>query len=263
MSFVLLHDGLHHGDISVRLAQSQDEIKAAQRLRYQVFYEECGAEPSAQDRAVKMEISDIDDIADHLIVVDHTRPHNDQVVGNYRLFRKDQAARYGQFYSQSEYDISGLINSGEELLEMGRTCIHKLYRTKPVLNLLWKGLAVYVGHYNIRYLFGCASFMGTVTPDNIAQELSYLYHYHLAPSSIRAKALDAHYVPMNMISKEDLDKKAATIKIPTLIKSYLKAGGVVSDGAFIDTQFNAVDVFMTFDIHDMDQTYRSYYELNE
>lgn len=260
MSFVLNDNGIRRGDIIVRLAHNKADIEAAQRLRYQVFYEECGAKPSPDDQKLKREVSSIDDSADHLIVTDMTRPEGDQVVGNYRLMRRTHADRYGQFYSASEYDISSLLESSEELLEMGRTCIHKLYRTKLVLELLWQGLATYITHYKTRYLFGCASFIGTINPDDIAEKLSYLHHHHLAPPSIRARTLDDFYVDMNLIEKDEIEPKIILNTLPTLMKSYLRAGGKVSDGAFIDHQFNAIDVFMTFDVMEMKDQFKRHYK---
>lgn len=53
----------------VRLANSEEEIERAQRLRYQVFYEEYGATPSSKMRAVKRDFDEFDKITDHLIVL--------------------------------------------------------------------------------------------------------------------------------------------------------------------------------------------------
>lgn len=258
--FSLSEEGLSSGNISVRMAKSRAEIEEAQRLRYTVFYEECGAKPSPEMEKAKMEISELDFVADHLVVLDKTRAPGDQVVGNYRLLRDDAAQRYGKFYSQDEFDISKLIASGQPSLELGRSCVHKDYRTRPVLELLWQGIAEYVMHHEIRYLFGCPSFMGTTNPDDLANELSYLYHYHLAPEAIRARSLDSVYVNMNRMPKEKVDVKKALANLPALIKSYLRIGVMVGDGAFIDHQFNSVDVFVTFDMAMLTEKYRRHYE---
>lgn len=256
----LEEEGLSSGTIIVRLARSRKEIEAAQRLRYTVFYDECGAKPSAEMEAARMEISELDFVADHLIVLDTARAEDDQVVGNYRLLRDDAAKRYGKFYSQDEFDISKLLNSGQSSLELGRSCVHKDYRTRPVLELLWQGIAEYVMYHDVRYLFGCPSFMGTTDPDSIANELSYLYHYHLAPEDIRAKSLDSVYVDMNRMPKDQVDVKKALANLPALIKSYLRIGVMVGDGAFVDHQFNSVDVFVAFDMGMLTEKYRRHYE---
>ncbi len=262
-AFTLETEGLSSGSICVRLAKSRSEIEAAQKLRYTVFYEECGAEPDETTKTSKMEVSDLDFVADHLIVLDTALPEGQQVVGNYRLLRKEAAERFGKFYSEDEYNIDCLLECGDNLLELGRTCVHKDYRTRPVLELLWQGIADYVMHYDIRYLFGCASFMGTTDADSLANELSYLYHHHLAPETLRARTLDDKFVEMNRMPKDEVDVKAAMSKIPPLIRSYLRIGVMVSDGAFIDHQFNSVDVFITFDMARLTDKYKKHYKVDK
>jgi putative hemolysin len=258
--FNLEEGGLSSKNITVRLAKSRGEIEAAQRLRYEVFYEECGAKPTEEMRATRMEISELDFVADHLIVLDTDLAEGEQVVGNYRLLRGDAAKRYGKFYSQDEFNIDKLLQSGENLLELGRSCVHQDYRTRPVLELLWQGIAEYVMHHEVRFLFGCPSFMGTTDPQSIANELSYLYHFHLAPENLRARTLDHLYVSMNLMPKEKVNEKAALANLPALIKSYLRIGVMVADGAFIDHQFNSVDVFVAFDMARLTERYKRHYE---
>lgn len=253
-------EGLAHKNICVRLARSKAEIEEAQSLRYIVFYDECGAKPTAEMEAVRKEISELDMVADHLIVLDKNLPEGQQVVGNYRLLKSDAAKRYGKFYSQDEYNITGLLNTGERLLELGRSCVHSSYRTRPVLELLWQGIAEYVMYHDVRYLFGCPSFMGTTDPQSLSNELSYLYHYHLAPEAIRARTLDNVYVDMNMMPKNKVNERKALNALPALIKSYLRIGVMVGDGAFVDHQFNSVDVFVTFDMNALTEKYRRHFE---
>lgn len=256
----LEEEGLSSGSIIVRLARSRGEIEEAQRLRYNVFYEECGARPTDDMAQKRMEISELDFVADHLIVLDTARPSGERVVGNYRLLRDDAASRYGKFYSQDEFNIDRLLATNTRLLELGRSCVHADYRTRPVLELLWQGIAEYVMYHDVRYLFGCPSFMGTNDVHSLANELSYLHHYHLAPEEVRARTLDHLYVSMDLMPKEQVDTKAALHKLPALIKSYLRIGVMVGDGAFVDTQFNSVDVFVTFDLERLTEKYRRHYE---
>lgn len=257
----LEEEGLAYKNIIVRLATSPSEIEEAQALRYTVFYDECGAKPTPEMEAARKEMSDLDEVADHLIVLDKTLPDGAQIVGNYRLLRSEAAQKFGKFYSQDEFNIDKLLATGAPLLELGRSCVHKDYRTRPVLELLWQGLAEYVSYHNIRYLFGCPSFMGTTDPQSLANELSYLYHFHLAPDNIRARTLDNLYVDMNMLPKNKVDERKALSKLPALIKSYLRIGVMVGDGAFIDHQFNSVDVFVTFDMDALTEKYRRHFEV--
>lgn len=246
---------------SVRLAQSKAEIEEAQRLRYTVFYEEYGAQPCAEMRAQKRDFDQFDDITDHLVVVIHdSQSLSEKIVGTYRLLRQEVAQRENKsFYSSDEYDISRLISSGQTLLELGRSCVIAEYRTKPILNLLWQGIADYITDNNIDLLFGCASFQGTDV-NEIALQLSYLHHFHSTEDSIAPIALAGRHVNMNIVPKEDIDERRAFASLPPLIKGYLRLGATIGHGAVIDEQFNTIDVCIVVQTHLMTDRYRKYYE---
>ncbi len=234
--------GIRAGSLEVRLARSEAEIEAAQALRFRVFYDEMHAQPSPEMAAVRRDFDRFDAYFDHLLVVDHDRGDGPEgIVGTYRLLRRSVALRHGGFYSVSEYDISPLLAQEGEILELGRSCVDAAYRTGATMQLLWRGNAAYVLHFNITLMFGCASLHGS-DPKAFALPLSYLYHYHLAPPALRMRALPDQYVSMNLMPKESIDLKAAMREVPPLIKGYLRLGGYVGDGAVIDRQWNSVDV---------------------
>jgi len=245
--------------IDVRLAESDAEIEAAQRLRYQIFYEEYQAQPDEGVAREKLDFDEFDPYAAHLIALDPARTPENQIIGTYRLLDRTAARRAGQFYSSSEYDISKLVNTDMRLLELGRSCVAPAYRTRAVLQYMWQGLANYVFDNRIDALFGCASLHGTDI-DTLAPQLSYLYHYHSAPDSLRARALDSRYVNMNIIPKDNLPARDVFNRLPPLIKGYLRAGSLVGDGAVVDYQFNTTDVFVTLPTERIAQKYRQHYE---
>jgi L-ornithine Nalpha-acyltransferase len=242
MSLLMMSEDSVSGKV-VRLAQTDDEVLRAQKLRYQVFYEEFGAKPDAVMEAEKRDFDAYDSHADHLIVTDTTRMEDGKpmIVGTYRLIRRELLNNTLPFYTSGEFNIDLFHKNGGELLELGRSCVLAEYRTRPVLQLLWRGIINYMDHYKIDLMFGCASLHGT-DPLNMKEELSYLYHYHLAPEHLRPRALDERFVEMNMISKDQIDAKQAFTKIPPLIKGYLRLGATIGDGAVIDHQFNTTDV---------------------
>ncbi len=226
----------------VRLAESPAEIRAAQLLRYAVFYDEFGAKPTPEMAETKLDCDYFDDFTDHLIVIDPNRAHqNLGVVGTYRLMRRDQADRAGRFYTSDEFDISALLASGGNILEMGRSCVLDAYRTMSVLQLLWSGIARYISDHQIDLMFGCASLHGT-DPQAIAPELSLLYHNHLAHDELRPRALPHRYINMNIIPRSDINMRRIFMKLPPLLKGYVRVGAMVGDGAVIDEQFNTIDV---------------------
>jgi len=229
------------GSQIIRLATSADELDAAQALRYRVFYDEMGAHPLPEMAAFRRDFDRYDAACDHLVVVDQQRAYDSQVVGTYRIMRREHARTAGGFYSASEYDISKLANYPGVVMELGRSCVDAAYRDRATMNLLWRGIAEYLNTYGIDLMFGCASLPGT-DPDKLAMQLSYLYHYHLAPEAIRTRALPERFTNMNLLPKEAIDAKRVLASLPPLLKGYLRVGGFVGDGAVIDHQFNTTDV---------------------
>ena len=230
------------GSLLVRLAESPDEIQAAQMLRYRVFYDERRATPTSAMEECKRDFDRFDDICDHLLMLDRQRGNGPEgVVGTYRFLRGAVAARYGGFYTADEYDITAIHNFAGEVLELGRSCIDAAYRHSAGMNLLWKAIAQYVRHHEIGLMFGCASLPG-IDPNALALPLSFLHHYHLAPFELRPIAVVDRYVDMNRMPVEAIQLRKALISLPPLIKGYLRLGGFFGEGAVVDHQFNTTDV---------------------
>jgi L-ornithine Nalpha-acyltransferase len=213
-----------------------------------------GAEQQRRDR------DRYDQICDHLLVLDHSRGSGaEAVVGTYRLIRREAASRIGAFYSAAEYDIAPLIGYPGEILELGRSCVDAGYRARPVMQLLWSGIAAYVFRYDIALMFGCASLPGT-DPDALAAPLSYLYYHHLAPPALRARALPERFVDMRRLDPKGLDPNRTLAALPPLIKGYLRLGGFIGDGAVIDAQFNTTDVCVVVKTELVAEKYSRHYE---
>ena len=233
---------LAYNNFRVRLAETSAELDASQALRYRVFYEEMKASPSPEMESLKRDFDSFDEICDHLLVIDTDRSNGAPgVVGTYRLLRRSVALRHSGFYSAQEYDLTPLLQWGGEIVELGRSCVDTGYRSRAVMQMLWRGLAEYVRVHDLELMFGCASFPGT-DPAQLAAQLSYLHHYHLAPPALRPRALAHHYVPMGILPQSDFDAQAALAELPPLIKGYLRVGGFVGDGAVVDQPFNTTDV---------------------
>ncbi|SLN11142.1 hypothetical protein PEL8287_00224 [Roseovarius litorisediminis] len=241
---------------SIKLAETKEELRAAQRLRYRVFIEELGGNGPLVDHEARLELDRFDEFFDHLILIDEH--NNGAVVGVYRLLRDDQAKLAGQYYSEDEYDLSVLANSGRRMMELGRSCLDPAYRGGVAMYHLWHGLARYVADYNIEILFGVASFHGSDV-DQLAQPLSLLHHRHLAPEELRVRVHAAHFQPMDLIEENHLDRRAAMLQVPALIKAYLRLGGYVGEGAFVDHAFNTTDVCLVMDTARMKEKQKTIY----
>ncbi|MGJ8629368.1 MAG: GNAT family N-acetyltransferase [Sulfitobacter sp.] len=234
-------------DFQVKLAQTPQELRAAQHLRYQVFVKELGGGGAMVDHDAELEQDELDPFFDHLLLYDKC---TDAVVGVYRLMRAEKAREAGRFYSESEYDLGPLVSSDRRILELGRSCLHPDYRGGMAMHHLWSALAKYVAQHRIEVLFGVASFHGTDIT-KLAQPLALLHHRHLAPSELRVRALKKSFQNMNLIDEADLDRRAAMVQIPSLIKAYLRLGGCVGEGAYVDHAFNTVDVCLIMDTKQM------------
>jgi len=254
---------LQAGNLRIRLAESGEEIRTSQKLRYRVFCEEMAASPTVEMALVEREFDSFDAHCEHLLVFDLGQgPGAGSVVGTYRLMRREASRLRGQFYTSGEYDITKLLDYPGGILELGRSCVDRRYRTGATMQMLWRGIADYVLHHNIELMFGCASLPG-VDPDELAAVLSYLHYHHLAPPAPRPRALAERYVAMDRLATGDFDLGAARTKLPPLIKGYLRLGGFVGDGAVIDHGFGTTDVCIIVKTDRVTEKYYRHYAREE
>jgi putative hemolysin len=252
------------GSLEVRLAQRKRDIKRAQKLRYKVFYKHGHAIADAATLLARRDKDAFDAICDHLLVIDHAAPPTmrgeQPVVGTYRLLPQRMADAHHGFYSENEFDLSGLRARHSDLrfLELGRSCVLPAYRTKRTVELLWQGIWAYVQRHRIDVMIGCASLEGT-DPDRLAIPLSYLHHHARAQGAWHAAAQPARAVSMNRIAPDRLDQRAALRMLPPLIKGYLRVGALVGEGAVIDHQFGTTDVLIVMPVSQIAERYRSHF----
>lgn len=246
---------------TTRIASSERDLRAAERLRYQVFVEELSGDGALVDHEGRFERDRFDPHFRHLILVDTRRDADalDHVVGVYRLLDSTGADAVGQYYSEDEYNLTPLKTSGRRLLELGRSCLHPDYRGGMAMFHIWSALAGIVENEAIDILFGVASFHGTNLGDH-AQALSLLHHEHLAPEDVRVRARDEHFQPMDLVAYEQIDRVKAMRDVPALIKAYLRLGGVIGEGAFVDRPFNTIDVCLVLDTKKMNMRAAARYQ---
>lgn len=245
----LVHPVPRSRRLEVRQASGSEDIAAAQRLRWRVFYEEMGATPTSG--ATEQLDSDVyDPLCDHLLVIDHDAPAGEQVVGTYRLLRESVASSSFGFYTAGEFDIAMLSAGAEggELLELGRSCVLPAYRTSATIQLLWRAIGEYIAVHRIRMMFGCASFAGT-DPSVHAAALSYLQHHHLAAPELRPVVAPGKGVAIEPLAAGSYNERRAFMSLPPLLKGYLRIGASVGEGAFIDHQFNTIDVCVVMPVN--------------
>ena len=235
----------------VKLAETEAEREGAQRLRYRVFVEEMGARATPEERAARREWDAFDPFFDHLILESldpAIADPLDRVVGVYRLMRDDVArGRAGLLRrrrvrpdadraSRAGRASSSAAPASRRSTAAGRRC-----------TCSGTGWPSYVLERGIELLFGVASFHGT-DPAPLAEALvlSCTTSTWRRPD-LRVRAQPAHYLDMNLMPREAIDAARALQAIPPLIKAYLRLGGFVGDGAFIDRDFNTIDVCVVMD----------------
>lgn len=249
------------GSLEVRLARSPAEVKAAQQLRYHIFYEEMSARPSRVQQLTRRDKDGFDRYCDHLLVIDRDRkgPIADRIVGTYRLMRESGARLAGGFYTAGEFDIAPMLarHPGRRFLELGRSCVLKDYRGKRTVELLWQGIWAYVIANDIDVLFGCASIEGT-DPEKIASSLSFLQNAAPAPAEwhVRARADRGTFADAETVA---IDPKRALAGLPPLLKGYLRLGGCIGEGAVIDEQFGTTDVLIVLPRERINPRYVNHY----
>lgn len=236
-----VYDDVHQ--LHVGLAVCPAEIRAAQRLRHQVFVEEMGARLDCPEPGI--ESDRYDPFCQHLIVHDRT---DDRVVGCYRILTDTQAACAGGYYSQNEFDLTRILTLPGRFMEVGRTCVHPDYRSGATIALLWQGLARFMVMNRIDYLMGCASVpLGTGTGEALAL-YRQLADSHLVQPEWRVQ-------PKLPLPRVDLAGDTGRPRLPALIKAYLRAGAKICGEPAWDAQFNVADFFILLPSDRIQQRY--------
>lgn len=254
-------DHLAFENLSLKIAETDEEIIAAQKLRYKVFYEEMGATPTEEMQYLGREVEKYDPYCQHLLVIDNNLPADQRVVGTYRLLTLEDATNFGiSLYTESEFDISKLKASGKRIMEVSRSCVLESHRSKMVINMLWRGIADCVVANDVDYLIGVPSLMGTDMEAH-KNTLSYLQAYHLADENLCPEMLvnSDNSLPLPIGNKDVLDAKREFVKLPPLLKGYIRLGAMVGNGVYIDRQFNTIDVVIIVPMAQMDARYLDRY----
>lgn len=250
------------GHLEVRLASNDEEVQAAQALRYRVFVNEMGAELPLHAMAQKLDIDQYDKTCEHLLVIDHNISGliGDRIVGTYRLLTQDNAQRTEGFYSQSEYDVAAMISrhQNRKFLELGRSCVLPNYRNKRTIELLWQGIWAYSLEREIDVMFGCASFSGTV-PAAHAKAMSFIYHHARSDDHWQVNAHESNRHSMDFMPEEAVSAKEALLAMPPLVKAYLRLGARISPEAVIDFAFNTTDILVVLPVEFINRRYIDYY----
>ena len=240
----------------VKLADSKNEIKSAQKLRYQVFFSERNKKKIFNIDNFRKDSDKYDNYCDHIVVIHKkSKFSKNKIVGTYRLLKQSVAENKSGFYSSEEYNLTKLLNSNKYLnmLELSRSCISKDFRNKNVLQLMWKEIYKYIENNKIDAMFGTASFLDT-NLYNLSNQLIYLNNSHKMPNDIMVYALDKCRAKIDYSRNIKMNLKLVK-SLPTLIKGYLKLNAYIGDGAVVDYKFKTTDIFVFLPVNDINYQY--------
>ena len=233
----------------VEWAKHQDQVREAQRLRYDVFATEMGARLVQSIKGHDIDL--FDDFCEHLIIRD---PDTEQVIGTYRILTPEQARRVGGIYSDTEFDLTRLRRYRERMVELGRSCVHRDYREGGVIMALWGALAEFMVRNKLDVMIGCASIpmmhQGVVSGEAAASIWHQLKQTHLAD-------IEDQVTPRLALPVEKWEVNTV-FEPPPLIRGYLRLGAKVLGAPAWDPDFNTADLPMLLKINDLPFRYRKH-----
>lgn len=227
---------------TVSLARDEADVRAAQRLRHDVFAGEMGALLTTPEPG--HDIDAFDAYCDHLLVKDTT---TGQVVGTYRLLPPERAAVAGRLYAESEFDLAPLDALRPNLVEVGRSCVHPDHRDGAVVGLIWAGIARYMVDRGHEWLAGCCSVPLADGGTLAAGTWDRVQKKHLAPAEYRVRPL-LPWLPDGVARPERTE-------LPALLRGYLRLGAHVCSPPAHDPDFGVADLFVLLSMRRVDARY--------
>lgn len=223
-----------------RFAESEDEVRAAQRLRYRAFIEGSGAEPRAEGR----DADEFDPLCRHVLVEERA---TGRLVATFRLLPLAHGGEIAKSYAAQFYELSGLQHYEGRLVEMGRFCVAPGLRDPDILRVAWAAMTRFVDETGTDMLFGCSSFQGC---DAAAyyDAFAMLRDRHLGPRRWLPKVKAPNVFRFARRLGRTPDAKRAMRTMPPLLRGYLALGGWVSDHAVIDRDLGTLHVFTGLEI---------------
>ncbi|MEY8876267.1 MAG: GNAT family N-acetyltransferase [Leptothrix sp. (in: b-proteobacteria)] len=237
-------------ELDIVWARHQDEVRAAQRLRYRVFAEEMGARLTPPPGSpVGHDIDMFDAYCEHLLVRAADDPT--EVIGTYRVLTPQAAKRLGGWYSDTEFDLTRLRPLQGSMAELGRSCVHPDHRSGGVILALWGALAGFMQRNGLDTMVGCASIPMHDGGHVAASLWEQLRKTHLAP-------IEHHVQPRLALPVDDL-RGDLPVEPPALIKGYLRCGAKVLGAPAWDPDFNTADLPLMLRLRDMPEKYRRHF----
>lgn len=233
--------------LALSIARTPSELMEAQRLRYKVFAEEMGAKIGGP--AAWLDRDEFDPWCDHLLVRDLDTL---RVIGTYRMLPPERAREIGRLYADSEFDLTRLAHIRSATIEVGRSCVHRDYRSTKAILLLWAGLAAYMRRGGYRHLIGCAS-ASLADGGKQAARLRDDLQPFCTDAELRV-------FPRLAFPHEQIERASQAV-VPPLIKGYLRIGARICGEPAWDPDFNTADFLVWLALENMEPRYARHFNL--
>jgi putative hemolysin len=238
----------------VKWAQHLDEVRQAQRLRYQVFAHEMGA--ALHTPLEGHDVDDFDAHCEHLLVMDGT---HSQVIGTYRLLTPTAARRMGRLYSEQEFTFQGIDAHRDRMVELGRSCVHPQHRQGGVIMALWGALARFMQSNQLTTMLGCASIPMWHNGMVSLSHAQSVWQTISPEQRTQSPALATPLLPLPLPSATEATLASPAVEVPALIKGYLRLGAKVMGPPAWDPDFNTADLPMFMNWADLHPRYAKHF----
>lgn len=235
---------LRRGRYTARIAESGEDLRRAQELRYLTFVA-ARNEARSPDHDTGRDADDFDQSCTHVLVEEQ---RTGSVVCCFRLLVLKSGSEIGRSYSAQHYNLSALETYDAPMVELGRFCIHPDWKDPDILRVAWGAMTRFVDAAGVEMLFGCSSFHGTEA-ETYLDAFALLKDAHIAPKRWlpRVKAPDVFRFAQSLRQRRP-DARRAMQAMPPLLRTYLMMGGWVSDHAVVDRDLNTLHVFTGLEI---------------
>ncbi len=238
--------------LSLVWARHQDDLRAAQRLRHQVFAQEFGARLRPPPGTPAGHDADLFDAhCEHLLLRERIDHGDDgelgDVVACYRLLTPAAARRVGGLYAETEFDLTRLRLQRHRIAELGRACVAPQHRRGAALLMLWGGIVEFLKREKLDLALGCASVDARDGGQRAWALWNQIAPAHLAP-------IDWQVRPRTPL--HPARAHPGPVETPPLLRGYLKANAKLLGAPAWDGDFRSADFPLLLRLAEMPASYQ-------
>jgi putative hemolysin len=220
------------GGIVVSWARHEDEVREAQRLRYEVLASATRAR--LDTRLPGHDVDLFDDFCEHLLV---RASQSGDVIGTFRVLTPSQALRVGSTHLDTEFDLTRLRGMRDRFVELGRSCVHPDHRNGRVIVAKWRALADFMRLNSFDTVVGCAS-MPMLHDGRVCGHAAASIWNRLGPDCLAP--IEYQVRPRLPLPIEELNG-TLLVETPDVMKAYLRLGAKVLGPPAWNPHFNSAE----------------------